>query len=75
MTVTRKTINEAYGNLLYAETLLGILSKADVELIGGEASVVFDVLSILLSKGSRVLDSLDCGYSIEPEEEKATTGA
>jgi hypothetical protein len=75
MTVTRKTINEAYGNLLYAETLLDILSKADVELVGGEAASVFNVLSILLSKGSNVLAFLDCGYAIEPEEEKTTTGA
>jgi hypothetical protein len=75
MTVTRKTINEAYGNLLHAESLLDILRKADVELVGGEAASVCNVLLILLSKGSKVLASLDCGYGIEPEEEKATTDA
>jgi hypothetical protein len=75
MTVTRKTVNEAYGNLLYAESLLDILKKADPELAGGEAASVCNVLLILLSKGSDVLASLDCGYGIEPEEAKATTDA
>jgi hypothetical protein len=75
MTVTRKAINEANCSLLHAESLLDILIKADVDLKDGDASAVFNILLGLISNGSNVLSYLDCGYGIEPKEEKVTTDA
>jgi hypothetical protein len=73
MTVTRKTIHEAYGSLIHAEALLDILIRSDVDLVAGEVAAVCNVLLILLSKGANVLDALNCGYGIEPEKRKGKT--
>jgi hypothetical protein len=67
MTVTRKTIQEAYGSLIHAESLLDILIRADVDLTEGEVAAVCNILLGLVSKGATVLDSLNCGYGIEAE--------
>jgi hypothetical protein len=70
MTVTHKTIQETYGSLIHAESLMDILIKADVDLAEGEVAAVCNVLLGLVSKGAAVLDSLNCGYSIEAETAK-----
>jgi hypothetical protein len=73
MTVTRETINKAYGSLLHAESLLDILIKADVDFTEGEVAAVCNILLGLISNGSSVLSSLDCGYDIEPKTTKKET--
>jgi hypothetical protein len=73
MTIIRETVHEAHGSLIHAESLLDILTKADVDLTGGEVATVCDILSGLISKGSKVLDALNCGYDIEPETAKDET--
>ncbi|MDR3160621.1 MAG: hypothetical protein LBU28_03300 [Spirochaetaceae bacterium] len=70
MTVTRKTVNEAHGSLIHAESLLDILIKADVGLTEGEAVTVCDMLLGLISQGSKVLDALNCDYDIELEKRR-----
>jgi cytosine/adenosine deaminase-related metal-dependent hydrolase len=66
MTVTHETIHEAHGSLLQAESLLDILIRADVDLTAGEAATVCNLLLGLVANGAKVLDSLNCGYNIEP---------
>jgi hypothetical protein len=70
MTVTRETVHEAHGSLLYAETLLDILIKADVDLFAGEVAAVCRILLGLVSNGAKVLDSLNCGHNIEPKKKE-----
>jgi hypothetical protein len=70
MTITHETIHEAHGSLLQAESLLDILIRADIDLTAGEATTVCSVLLGLVSNGAKVLDSLNCGYSIEPGKKR-----
>jgi hypothetical protein len=66
MTVASEAVKEAHGSLIHAEYLLDILIRADVDLAAGEAATVCNILLGLVSKGAKVLDALNCGYSIEP---------